>query len=141
MSAVRHHKTAEVSNDTMETADINSEISKAAEVSNEAPGTAEVCSSEPITADVKSDDPKSADVGINGDRDAERMEQKMDTVSLQEPEQQTAPTMIQIEATMTQTEQKTQQWDDTGDIQEAQMHKVVECKESEAPTHNYSTHH
>ena len=143
-------ESAEVSSDAMETADISNEIPKAAEVSNEAPGTAEVSNEIPetaavcddvqkaaevssdvpaITADVSGgDDSKSADVGINGDRDVERVEQRMDSVSLQEAEKE------QQEPTVTQTEEKVEQQGDTGDdIQEAQMDEVVEHEERETP--------
>ena len=134
-------ETVEVSNDAMETADVSNEIPKAAEVGSEAPETAkvsnetpeitdvhddiqkvaEVSSDVPVTANVSSgDESKSADVGINGGREVERMEQRMDNVSLEEPEQQQ-----QEEPTVTQT---IQQQGDTGDIQETQMHE-----ESEAP--------
>lgn len=138
-------KTAEVSNDAMETADVSNEIAEVssevpetAEVSSETPETANVCddiqkaaevsSDVPVTAEVSSGDgSKNADVGVNGDRDVEGMEQRMDDVSLEEAEPQ------QQEPTLTQTEQEIQQLGDAGDIREAHVHKAIGHMEREAP--------
>ena len=139
-------ESAEVSSDAMETADVSNYLPRAAEISNEAPETAEVSNKIPetaavcenvqkaaeissnvpaITADVSSGDvSKNADVGINGDRDTERVEQRMDSVSLQEAERE------QQEPVVTQTEEKVEQQGDTaGDSQEAQMDEVPEHEE------------